>query len=190
MVVRLDRSCALMIVDVQNDFMPTGTLPVPDADKIVPVLNKYLEMFASNKLYIFATRDWHPPNHISFKQRGGVWPMHCVKDTLGAEFHNDLKIPRSTTIISKGTEADKECPSGFDGTELAKKLEQNGIKRVLIAGVATDYSVKSTALDAINFGLDVVILEDAVRGIKNNNGAIKEMQSRGVKMASISELKD
>ena len=190
MVIRLDRSCALVIIDVQNDFMPTGTLPVPDADKIVPVLKKYIDIFVSNKFYIFATRDWHPPNHISFKQRGGVWPMHCVKDTLGAEFHNDLKIPRSATIISKGTEADREAPSGFEGTDLGKKLEQNSIKCVLIGGVATDYSVKNTALDAIKFGLDVVLLEDAVRGIKNSNGAVKEMQSRGVKIASISDIKD
>jgi len=190
MVIKLDRSCALVIVDVQNDFMPTGTLPVPDADKIVPVLNKYIDMFVSNKLQIFATRDWHPPNHISFKQRGGIWPMHCVKDTMGAEFHNDLKIPRSTTIISKGTEADKEAYSGFEGTDLAKKLEQNSIKRVLIGGVATDYCVKNTALDAIKFGLDVVLLEDAVKGIKNGNDAIKEMGSKGVKMASINEIKD
>jgi len=190
MVVKLDRSCALVIVDMQNDFMPTGTLQVPDADKIVPVLNKYIDMFVSNKLHIFATRDWHPPNHISFKQRGGVWSMHCVKDTLGAEFHSDLKIPRSARIISKGIEANKEAYSGFEGTDLAKKLEQNNIKCVLIGGVATDYCVKNTAFDAIKVGLNVVLLEDAVRGIKDSNGAIKEMQSKGVKIVSINEIKD
>ena len=92
--------------------------------------------------------------------------MHCVKDTIGAEFHNDLKIPRSATIVSKGTEADKEAYSGFEGTDLAKKLQQNSIKCILIGGVATDYCVKNTAFDAIKSGLDVVLLEDAVRGIK------------------------
>jgi len=190
MVIKLDRSCALIIVDMQNDFMPTGTLPIPEADKIVSVLNNYIDMFVSNRLHIFATRDWHPPNHKSFKQRGGIWPMHCVKDTMGAEFHSDLKIPRSTTIISKGTEAEREAYSGFEGTDLAKRLEQDSIKRVLIGGVATDYCVKNTALDAIKFGLDVVLLEDAVKGIKNGNDAIKEMQSKGVKIVSINEIKD
>ncbi len=190
MAIKLDRSCALVIVDIQNDFMPTGTLPVPDADKIVPVLNKYIDMFVSNKLHIFATRDWHPPNHISFKQRGGVWSMHCVKDTLGAEFHHDLKLPRSATIISKGVEADREAYSGFEGTDLAKKLEENGVRCVLIGGVATDYCVKNTALDAIKFGLDVILLEDAVKGIKNNHDAIKEMRGKGTKIANINGIED
>lgn len=116
--------------------------------------------------------------------------MHCVKDTIGAEFHNDLKIPRSATIISKGTEADKEAYSGFEGTDLAKRFEQSSIKRVLIGGVATDYCVKNTAIDAVKSSLDVVLLEDAVRGIKNGNDAIKEMHSKGVRIASINEIKD
>jgi nicotinamidase/pyrazinamidase len=190
MVIKVDRSCALLIVDMQNDFMPTGTLPVPDSDKIVQVINKYIDMFTSNKLHIFATRDWHPPNHVSFKQRGGVWPMHCVKDTIGADFPSELRIPRSTTIISKGYEYDKEAYSGFEGTELAKKLEQNQIKCLLVAGVATDYCVKNTVLDALKLGLDIVVLIDAVKGIKNGDEAIKEMRRNGAKIATIDDVSD
>lgn len=188
MAIKLNQDCALIIVDMQNDFMPNGSLPVPDADKIVPALNKYIDLFSSHKLPIFATRDWHPPNHISFKQRGGVWPMHCVKDTEGAEFHNELRIPRSTKVISKGYESDKDAYSGFEGTELAKELEKNQIKRVLVGGVATDYCVKNTVIDALNMGLDVVLLEDAIKGIKNDGQAIEEMLKKGAKLATIDDL--
>ncbi len=188
MVIKLDRSCALIIVDMQNDFMPSGTLPVPDSDKIIPVLNMYIEIFASRRLPIFATRDWHPPDHKSFKQRGGVWPMHCVRDTKGAEFHPDLKIPRSATVISKATDADREAYSGFAHTDLATKLEHDGIRHVLIGGVATDYCVKNTALDAVRLGFDAVVLEDAVKGIGNSTDAIREMERSGVRKAKIKQM--
>ncbi|MFQ5940744.1 MAG: isochorismatase family protein [Nitrososphaerales archaeon] len=185
MVTKVDRSCALLIIDMQNDFMPNGSLPVPGSDKIIPVLNSYMDIFTSNKLPIFATRDWHPPNHISFKQRGGMWPMHCVKDTIGAEFPSELKIRRSTTVISAGYEYDKLGYSGFEGTELARKLEQRQIKRLLVGGVATDYCVKSTVLDALSLGFDIVVLQDAVKAIKNGDAAMKEMQKNGAKKATI-----
>lgn len=188
MVIKLDRSCALIIVDMQNDFMPSGALPVPDSDKIVSVLNRYLEIFASRKLPIFATRDWHPPDHRSFKQRGGIWSMHCVRSTKGAEFHGELKIPRRATIISKATEADREAYSGFEQTDLAKRLEEDGVRCVLVGGVATDYCVKKTALDAVRLGLDAVVLEDAVKGIGSSDDAIREMRSKGVKTARIEEI--
>ncbi|MEM2759519.1 MAG: nicotinamidase [Nitrososphaerales archaeon] len=188
MTIKLDSSCALLIIDMQNDFMPTGSLPVPDSDKIVPILNKYIDLFTSAKLHIFASRDWHPPNHISFKQRGGIWPMHCVKDTMGAEFHSELRIPRSARIISKGYESDDDSYSCFERTDLAKKLEQSKVKCLLVAGVATDYCVKYTVLDALGLGYDVVVLEDAVKGIKNNDDALKEMQAKGVKIARIDDI--
>jgi nicotinamidase/pyrazinamidase len=190
MAIKIDRACALIIVDMQNDFMPSGSLPIPDSDKIIPVLNKYIELFVSRKFPIFATRDWHPPDHKSFKQRGGMWAMHCVRDTKGAEFHPELKIPRNATIISKATDADREAYSAFERTELARKLEQEGIKRVLIGGVATDYCVKSTALDAVRLGFDAVLLEDAVKGINNSGDAVKEMQKSGVRRAKIEQIGD
>ena len=188
MIIKLDKLSALIIEDMQNDFMPSGALPVPDSDKLVPVLNKYIEKFASHKYQIFASRDWHPPDHISFKQRGGEWPVHCVKNTHGAEFHEDLKIPKDSTIISKAADRDIEAYSSFKGTDLAERLRMQGIKRVFIGGVATDYCVKDTALDAVKLGFDVVLLQDAVKEIKYGDEAIKEMQSRGVKIVSINDL--
>lgn len=188
MVTKVDESYALLIIDMQNDFMPSGSLPVPNSDKIVPVLNKYIDKFASNRLDIFATSDWHPQNHISFKQCGGVWPMHCVKDTKGAEFSNELRITRGTTVVSKGYEFDKEAYSGFEGTELARKLEQSQIKCLLVGGVATDYCVKNTVLDALRRGLDVILLEDAVKGIKHGFEDIQEMRKMGAKIANIDNI--
>jgi len=188
MAIKIDRSYALLIIDMQNDFMPVGTLPVPDSDKIIPVLNKYIDMFVSNKLPIFATRDWHPQNHMSFKQCGGIWPMHCVKNTFGAGFPSELRIPRSTTVISAGYEYDKEGYSGFEATELNRKLEQKEVKHLLVGGVATDYCVKHTVLDALGRGLDVVVLEDAIKAIKNGEEAIKEMKKKGAKIAKIGDI--
>ncbi|MEM4285034.1 MAG: nicotinamidase [Candidatus Nitrosocaldus sp.] len=184
----LDDGSALIIVDMQNDFMPGGSLPVPDADKIIPIINKYIEIFMNKGLPIFASRDWHPPNHISFKQRGGVWPVHCVRNTLGAKFHPDLKLPRSTIIISKATDPNREAYSAFDRTELADRLREKSIKRVFIAGVATDYCVKNTALDALEHGFETILLEDATKGLANSLSAIEEMKARGVKVIRLEQL--
>lgn len=184
----LDDGSALIIVDMQNDFMPGGSLPVPDADKIIPIINKYIEIFMAKGLPIFASRDWHPPNHISFKQRGGVWPVHCVRNTLGAKFHPDLKLPRSAIVISKATDPNREAYSAFDRTELADRLREKNIKRVFIAGVATDYCVKNTALDALENGFEVILLEDATKGLANSVSAIEEMKAKGVKMMRLEQL--
>lgn len=184
----LDDGSALIIVDMQNDFMPGGSLPVPDADKIIPVINKYIEIFMAKGLPIFASRDWHPPNHISFKQRGGVWPVHCVRNTLGAKFHPDLKLPRSATVVSKATDPNREAYSAFDRTELADRLREKNIKRVFIAGVATDYCVKNTALDALENGFEVILLEDATKGLANSLSAIEEMKAKGVKMMRLEQF--
>ncbi len=179
---------ALIIVDMQNDFMPGGSLPVPDADKIIPVINKYIEIFMAKGLPIIASRDWHPPNHISFRQRGGIWPVHCVRDTLGAKFHPDLKLPRSAIVISKATDPNREAYSAFDRTELADRLREKSIKRVFIAGVATDYCVKNTALDALEHGFEVILLEDAIKGLTNDTSPIEEMKAKGVKVIRLEHL--
>jgi nicotinamidase/pyrazinamidase len=115
--------------------------------------------------------------------------MHCVKDTLGAEFHPELRIPRSTRIISKGYESDKEAYSGFEGTDLARKLEQSHVKRLLVGGVATDYCVRYTVLDALNLGYEVFVLEDAVKGIRDNHEALKEMHRKGAVLVKFDDLK-
>ena len=192
MSVKLERDSALIIVDVQNDFCPDGALPVPEGDKVVPVLNLYIKRFKSLDLPIFATRDWHPSDHISFRSRGGPWPPHCVQNTWGAEFHKDLELPKDVFVISKAYEPDKEAYSGFQGTDLSNRLRAIGVKRLFIGGLATDYCVKNTVLDALKEGFEVYLLEDAVRGVdvqpSDSEKAIEEMIRRGAKKLSFSDI--
>ncbi|MCW4020756.1 MAG: nicotinamidase [Candidatus Bathyarchaeota archaeon] len=190
-VIAKDRD-ALIIVDVQKDFCTGGDLPVPEGDTVVPALNKYIMKFRKAEALIVATRDWHPPNHTSFQKHGGIWPPHCVQGTEGAEFHPDLKISEETRIISKATSPEKEAYSGFDGTPLGEELKNAGLKRVFVGGLATDYCVKSTVLDALRLGFETFLLEDASRGVNVNLGdsekAIKEMLAKGAKRLSLSDL--
>jgi len=195
MKYRIDKDKdALIIVDVQRDFCSGGALPVPDGEKIIPTLNKYIEKFSKAGALIVATRDWHPPNHMSFKDYGGTWPSHCIQGTLGAEFHPDLKLPREVKIVSKATSADKEAYSGFDGTNLERELKDAGIKRIFVGGLATDYCVKSTVLDALRLGFETILLVDAIKGVDVNPGdserAIEEMIKSGAKRASLNDLED
>ena len=173
---------ALIVVDMQRDFMPGGALPVPEADRIIPRINRYIEEFRKKGALIVATRDWHPPNHISFKEQGGPWPKHCVQNTPGAEFV--VELPEDAVIISKATEPDKEAYSGFEGTNLAQILKERGVKRVYICGVATEYCVKATALDAVKNGFETYLLRDAVKGITKEGEleALEEMKRAGVKV--------
>ncbi|MEM1524994.1 MAG: bifunctional nicotinamidase/pyrazinamidase [Nitrososphaerales archaeon] len=188
----IGKDSALLIIDVQNDFCPNGALPVPDGDKIIPILNKYIEKFVKAGASIYATRDWHPPNHISFKTRGGTWPPHCIQNTRGAEFHPKLALPKGVKIISKGTSPDREAYSGFEGTNLSSLLKDQGIKTVFIGGLATDYCVKATVLDALKEGFHVVFLEDASKGVDVNKGdserAIKIMMEKGAEKATLSQI--
>jgi len=174
---------ALIIVDVQNDFCPSGSLAVPEGDKVVPILNQYILKFSEKKLLIVATRDWHPKNHISFKEYGGVWPPHCIQNTWGAQFHPELKLPKDTIIISKADKPDLEAYSGFQGTNLKRILEERKVKRIFVGGLATDYCVKNTVLDGLKEGYEVYLLIDAIKGVEVNLGdserAVKEMESKG-----------
>ena len=166
MKVKINNFDALIVVDMQNDFMPTGVLPVPQADQIVPSINEYTKLFESKGLPVFFTRDWHPENHISFKGYGGIWPPHCVQNTEGAKFHKDLYIPSDNKfIISKGTSQDFDAYSGFQGTILNDLLKERGIKRIFVCGVATDYCVKNTVLGGLNLGYQTFVLEDAIKGV-------------------------
>jgi len=185
---------ALIVVDMQNDFMPNGVLPVKDGDKIIPRLNDYIKIFFSKGNPVFFTRDWHPENHISFKGYGGIWPPHCVKETEGAKFHKDLFIPLDNKfIISKGTSEDFDAYSGFQGTLLDNLLKERGIKRVFVGGVATDYCVKNTVLGALNLGYQAFVLEDGIKGVNLKEGdverAVDEMLSKGATFIKISDIK-
>ncbi|RMG99934.1 MAG: nicotinamidase [Aquificota bacterium] len=191
--VKLSQRDALIVVDVQRDFMPGGALPVPEGDKVVPVLNEYIKLFSSMGLPVYFTRDWHPADHISFRGHGGVWPPHCVQDTEGAMFHPDLYIPNDNKfIISKGTSRDFDAYSGFQGTVLDELLRERGIKRVFVGGVATDYCVKNTVLGAINLGYFAFLLVDAIKGVDLNPGdsekAVGEMLQAGAVAISLDEL--
>ncbi|NJE08179.1 nicotinamidase [Thermococcus sp. M39] len=176
---------ALIVVDMQKDFMPGGALPVPDGDKIIPKVEEYIRRFKEKGALVVATRDWHPPNHISFKEQGGPWPKHCVQNTEGAKFV--VKLPEDAIIISKADKPDKEAYSGFEGTNLAEILKEKGIKKVYICGVATEYCVKATALDALKHGFDVYILKDAIRGInpEDEEKALKELEEKGAKIVML-----
>ncbi|MFQ6081511.1 MAG: bifunctional nicotinamidase/pyrazinamidase [Candidatus Bathyarchaeia archaeon] len=189
---QLDKKSALIIVDVQNDFCPGGALPVPNGDEVVPILNEYIKKFKEAEASIYATRDWHPVNHMSFKTRGGIWPPHCVQNTRGAEFHPNLTLSPKTKVISKGLDPDKEAYSGFEGTDLREELKKRGIEKVFVGGLATDYCVKNTVLDALKLGFKAVILEDAVRGVDVKPGdsekALEEMVKKGAKKAVLSEI--
>lgn len=174
-----NKTDALIIVDVQNDFCPGGALAVPEGDKIVPVINQLIQKFDK----VYTTQDWHPEDHISFKKQGGIWPPHCVANTKGADFHPGLKVENAIHIF-KGTDKNKEAYSGFQGTDLSGKLKENGIRRIFITGLATDYCVKATALDGLKQGFEVVVISDAIKGVDVNpddsKKALQEMKDAGV----------
>jgi nicotinamidase/pyrazinamidase len=182
---------ALILVDVQNDFCPGGALAVTEGDQIVAVLNGLIAEFDWAGLPVIATRDWHPERTTHFNTQGGVWPPHCIQDTKGAEFHADLALGESAVIVSKGAEAVADSYSGFDGVDargfrLADLLRQRGVKRLLVGGLATDYCVKQTALDGVREGFEVVVLEDAVRGVNlkpdDARQALEDMKRAGVQV--------
>jgi nicotinamidase/pyrazinamidase len=179
---------ALIVVDVQNDFCPGGALAVRNGDQVVPVLNRSIEQFLAAHLPIFATRDWHPAKTAHFKAYGGMWPVHCVQGTRGAEFHADLKLAKEIVIISTGTAPDEEGYSGFQGrdasgTPLATLLRDCGVDRIFVGGLATDYCVKHTVLDGIKQGFQAVLIGDGVRGVDLNpndsDRALQEMSAAG-----------
>jgi len=171
---------ALIVVDVQNDFCPGGALAVPDGDAVVELINE----LAKRAPFVVATRDWHPPDHGSFAENGGPWPVHCVRDTPGAQLHPAIDSSHVDVVIDKGQERDREGYSGFDGTELERLLRQRDVDTVHVAGLALDYCVKATALDARRAGFDVVVHRDATRAVEVQPGdaqrAVEELREAGV----------
>ena len=180
-----DRKRALIVVDVQNDFCPGGTLAVAEGDQVVAPLNQLIEEFLKGGEPVFKSRDWHPEKTEHFAAYGGTWPVHCVQNTKGAEFHPDLIDDMHIRVVSKGL-GDKDCYSAFDETDLALQLRRLGVEEVWVGGLATDYCVKSTVLDALRQGFRVKALENAMRAVEVHPGdgerAIAEMKEAGAEV--------
>ena len=188
---------ALVIVDVQNDFCPGGALGVPGGDAVVPVLNRYAERFAAAGAPVFASRDWHPAKTMHFKAYGGVWPPHCVQDTPGADFHPQLVLPPGAAIVSKGMDPSGDAYSCFqaetaDGMPFAATLGELGVGRLFVGGLATDYCVKSTVVDGVHEGFEMVVLADAIAAVDLAPGdgakALDEMRAAGAQMIRLEDL--
>ncbi len=179
-------SRALVVVDYQNDFAsPDGALSVSGGDAIAGRINELMR--SGDYDLVVATRDWHPPDHGSFTEQGGIWPVHCVQDTQGAQLHPDLDAAAVDVIVDKGQDRDTEGYSGFDGTALGELLRERGIDQVTLVGLATDYCVKQTALEALREGFAVTVDTTAVRGVDVEPGdserALAELRAAGAVMA-------
>lgn len=177
---------ALIVVDVQNDFCPGGSLAVAHGDEVVAPLNKLMKEFLDRGEPVFKTRDWHPAKTKHFKAYGGTWPIHCVQNTHGAEFHPDLLDDPRVTVISKGFDESADGYSGFDGTDLAQTLRDEGVEEVCVGGLATDYCVKETVLSALREGFKVKALADSMRPVNvspdDGRKAIEEMSAAGAEI--------
>lgn len=174
---------ALLIVDVQNDFCAGGALAVPDGDAVVPVLNRWIEAARAAGVPVYASRDWHPANHGSFQEYGGPWPPHCVQNTPGAEFHPDLRLPPDAVIVSKGQDPATDGYSVFAGTDFAKQLQDAGVRRLWVGGLARDYCVRASVLGALDQGIGVRLIVPGTRGIAQpvdgRDAALEEMRAAG-----------
>lgn len=192
MPIAITDSDALILVDVQNDFLPGGALAVPGGDAVVEPLNRAAALFSARGRPVFATRDWHPSDHCSFRAQGGPWPPHCVAGTPGAAFAPGLRLPPATVIVSKATTAERDAYSGFQGTGLAERLREAGVTRVMVGGLATDYCVKATVTDALAAGFAVALLEDAIRAVEvqpgDGDAARRAMRDAGAVPATTAGL--
>jgi nicotinamidase/pyrazinamidase len=183
---------ALIIVDMQYDFLPGGSLGVPDGDQVIGPIKRLIALFTLRGLPVYASRDWHPANHCSFAARGGPWPPHCVADTRGAAFAEELRLPADAVVVSKADSADVDAYSAFNGTGLAGQLRERGVRRLVVCGLATDYCVLNTALDARSNGFDVLIVPEAMRAVNLQPGdgarAIARMLESGASAVDVEAL--
>jgi len=189
---------ALLVVDAQVDFFPGGALPVPGGDAILPALNTYMRMFADADCPVIASRDWHRPETTHFEERGGAWPVHCVQDTTGAEFHEEVQLPEDVIVVSKGMGADEDGYSAFQarddqGTMLSELLSAKAVERLYVCGLALDYCVKASAIDAAEQGLEAVVLMDATRAVNvsvhDGEDAVEELVRAGVGLAVLDQVR-
>jgi nicotinamidase/pyrazinamidase len=174
----LRKGDALVIVDVQRDFCRGGALAIARGDEVVPVLNRWIEGARSAGVPIYASRDWHPNRHPSFTEFGGKWPPHCLQDSEGAQFHDDLDLPASSIIVTKGTRFDRDQNSAFDGTGLAVELRRSGITRLWIGGLAQDVCVCATVLDARREGFETMVISDATMPVTREGSDLAQEQMR------------
>ena len=186
---------ALLVVDLQNDFCPGGALGVPEGDQIIPKVNNYVKLFLKKKFPVFVSRDWHPKDTKHFKQAGGPWPPHCIQNTEGSKFHPDFDIPKDAIILSKGTNPALDGYSVFEARDLKNRsfieiLNSMGIDEIYIAGIATDYCIKMTSIDALKEGFVVHVLTDAIKGVDKNDSelSIKEIVSKNGKLKTFSTV--
>ena len=174
---------ALIVVDVQNDFCRGGALAVAEGEEVVPVINR---LAREGMDVVLATRDWHPREHESFQTQGGPWPPHCVQESHGAQLHEGLERDRIEVVVDKGRGREQEGYSGFEDTALERELRKRGVQRVHVVGLALDYCVKHTALDARRRGFEVVLHRDATRAVNVNPGdddrAVSELIDAGVEV--------
>jgi nicotinamidase/pyrazinamidase len=181
--IHLGPEDALLVIDMQYDFLPGGSLGVPDGHEVIAPINRLLSLYGAEKQPIFASRDWHPEDHCSFAARGGPWPPHCVAGTRGAEFAEELALPDEAIVVSKADTSDQDAYSAFNGTGLAQQLRDRGIKRVAVCGLATDYCVLNTVTDSIDEGFETLIVPEAMRAVDVAPGdgtrAIDRMVARG-----------
>ena len=183
---------ALIVVDVQRDFLPGGSLAVPHGDRVVPPIDRCIGAFARRGLPVFASRDWHPADHCSFREQGGPWPPHCVAGSPGAAFADGLRLSHDMGIVSKATAPHLDAYSAFAGTDLSQRLAAAGVARLFVGGLATDYCVLQTVTDALAAGLRVVVLRDAVAAVDVHPGdgerAIARMRELGASFADSAEV--
>ena len=190
-------NAALLIVDMQNDFCPGGALPVSEGDSIVPRLNAYIRLFRQAGRPIIASRDWHPTQTTHFLSQGGPWPAHCVQNTSGAQFYPDLDLPEDVLVVSKGMGAEEDAYSAFQarddqGRSLGERLRALGVKHLYVGGLALDYCVRASALDASRQGVGATLLIDATRAVNvhphDGELAVEELVRSGVELATIETL--
>lgn len=181
--IALTPADALIIVDLQNDFLPGGSLGVPQGDEVVAPIQQLIDLYQTHGLPIYASRDWHPEGHCSFTAQGGPWPVHCIAGSHGAAFSAVIPLEQLATVISKATTVEKDAYSAYNGTGLAEQMRARGIARVAVCGLATDYCVLNTARDALAEGFAVLLVLDAIRAVDVHPGdgarAIAAMQAAG-----------
>ena len=190
--IALTPADALIIVDLQNDFLPGGSLGVPQGDEVVAPIQQLIDLYQKHGLPIYASRDWHPEGHCSFRAQGGPWPIHCIAGSSGAAFSSAIALEQVSIVISKATTVEKDAYSAFNGTGLGEQMRARGIERVAVCGLATDYCVLNTAKDALAEGFATLLVLDAIRAVNVQPGdgdrAIAQMTAAGAQPVHVDRV--